>query len=148
MYYPVVRACFQFHVFILHCWKSILKEWWKIIQISENAHCWNSFSNICSVLLGGSSWFYFRMLHAVWVWHLHYLETCFISLFQTKSAANWFEHLDDFCEHMFLLSSYVALKMLRDTRLLVNCGVSGVRGSTESFLACDVIVKYFLFICT
>lgn len=63
--------------------------------------CWEGFF---------SFWFYFKMLHAVWVWHLHYLETCFISLFQTKSATNWFEHLDDFCEHMFPLSSYFSYK--------------------------------------
>lgn len=86
------------------------------------------------------------MLHAVWVWHLHYLETCFISLFQTKSATNWFEHLDDFCEHMFPLSSCFSYKNAQGH--LTACklwGFSGVRGSTESFLACDVIVIYFLF---
>lgn len=74
---------------------------------------------LCSA---GRIFFYFRMLHAVWVWHLHYLETCFISLFQTQSAANQFEHLGDFCKHMFPLSSYFSSKNAQGHSTACNLG--------------------------
>lgn len=80
------------------------------------------------------------MLHAVWDWHLYYLETCFISLFQTKSAANWFKHLGDFCEHMFPLSSYFSSKNAQGHLTACKLGVFWGERSIESFIACDVIV--------
>lgn len=72
------------------------------------------------------------MLHAVWVWHLHYLETCFISLFQTKSATNWFEHLDDFCEHMFPLSSCFSYKNAQGH--LTACKLWGFWGERQHWI--------------
>lgn len=54
-------------------------------------------------------WFYFNTLHAVWVWHLYYLEACWIafgSKQNLQSTVYWLQHLEDLCRHMFSLSVY------------------------------------------